>query len=114
MDDLGPYLLAGRVQAASGQRVVEGRIKKAEEEQKDSVRYWLNRAQYYLGRKEKEQSEQAYQSAMKLPADSLRWEVGREIGCEIAALARRELIAIILLHLVVDDDHALSHAPLGP
>jgi hypothetical protein len=59
---------------------VEGRIKKAEEEQKDSVRYWLNRAQYYLGRNEKEQAEQAYQSAMNLPADSLRGEVVGDYG----------------------------------
>jgi len=80
LEDLGPYLLTGQVQEASGQRVVEGRIKKAEEERKDSVRYWLNRAQYYLGRNEKEQAEQAYQSAMNLPADSLRWEVVRDYG----------------------------------
>ncbi|HUT61547.1 MAG TPA: hypothetical protein VNA25_27215 [Phycisphaerae bacterium] len=80
LEDLGPYLFAGQVQAASGQRVVEGRIKEAEKEQKDSVRYWLNRARYYLGRKEKEQAEQAYQSAMKLPADSFRWEVVGDYG----------------------------------
>lgn len=75
LEDLGPYLFAGQVQAASGQRVVEGRIKEAEEEQKESVRYWLNRAQYYMGRGEKDQAEQAYQSAMKLPADNLRPDV---------------------------------------
>lgn len=78
LEDLGPYLFAGQVQAASGQRVVEGRIKAAEEEQKDSVRYWLNRAQYYTGRGENEQAEKAYQSAMKLPADKLRFDVVRD------------------------------------
>ncbi|MBU4429148.1 MAG: hypothetical protein KKE37_07325 [Verrucomicrobia bacterium] len=78
--DLGPFLFAGQVQAASGQRVVEARIKKAEEEQKGSVRYWLNRANYYIGRKEFEQAEQAYQSALKLPPDGHRFEVVRDYG----------------------------------
>jgi hypothetical protein len=78
--DLGPYRFAGQVQSASGQRVVEGRIKKAEEEGKDSVRYWLNRAEYYIGRKENDQAEQAFQSAMKLPADDLRHDLVRDYG----------------------------------
>ncbi|MBN1909036.1 MAG: hypothetical protein JW818_04795 [Pirellulales bacterium] len=70
--DLGPFLFAGMVQAASGQRVVEGRIKQAEKTDKDSIQYWLNRAEYYLGRKEEKQAEHAYQAALKLPPDS-RW-----------------------------------------
>jgi hypothetical protein len=78
LEDLGPYLFAGQVQAASGQKVVEGRIKAAQEEQKDSVRYWLNRAGYYTGRGKNEQADKAYQSAMKLPADKLRSDVVRD------------------------------------
>jgi hypothetical protein len=81
LDDLGPFLLAGQVQAASGQRVVEGQIKKAEEEQKDSIQYWLNRAKYYTGRGEKDQVEQAYKSAMNLPADRpFRGDLVRDYG----------------------------------
>jgi len=88
VEDLGPFLFAGQVQAASGQRVVEGRILKAEEEKKDSARYWLNRAQYYLGRKELEPAEQAYQAAMKLPPDGQRFEVVRDYGWFLAGRDR--------------------------
>jgi len=80
VSDLGPFLFAGQVQAASGQRVVEARIKKAEEEKKDSVRYWLNRAGYYIGRKEYEQAEEAFLSAMKLPSDAGYFDVVRDYG----------------------------------
>jgi len=80
LEDIGPYLFAGQVQDASGLRVIEERIRKAEEVKKDSVRYWLNRAAYYKGRKEGKQAEDAYESALKLPPDSLRWEVVRDYG----------------------------------
>jgi len=80
MSDLGPFLLAGQVQAASGQRVVEAKIKRAEEANKDSVHYWLNRANYYIGRKEYEQAEQAFLSGMKLPADARYFDVVRDYG----------------------------------
>jgi Tfp pilus assembly protein PilF len=66
---------AGAVQAASGKRVVENRIKKAEEENKDSVRYWLGRAKYYTGRKEHEQAEDALKKALALPPDQNRYGV---------------------------------------
>ncbi len=69
---------AGTVQAASGKRVVENRIKKAEEENKDSVRYWLARASYYTGRKEHEQAEDALEKALALPPDQHRHEVMRD------------------------------------
>jgi tetratricopeptide (TPR) repeat protein len=83
--DCGPFLFAGQTQAASGLRVVEVRIKNAEAERKDSVRYWLNRADYYVGRMEYEQAEQAYLSALSLPAEAGnsadgRWEVVRDYG----------------------------------
>ncbi len=78
LEDLGVLRLAGQVQQASGKRVVEGRIKKAEEERKDSGGYWLSRAEYYSGRHDLHQVEQAYQAALKLPpdrADSRRHDV---------------------------------------
>ena len=88
LSDLGPFLFAGQVQDASGLRVVEAKIKKAEEEQKDSVRYWLNRAAYYRGRKEYEQAEQAYLSALKLPPGDGHWEVVRDFGWLLFELQR--------------------------
>jgi tetratricopeptide (TPR) repeat protein len=80
LDDLAPFLLAGEVQAATGQRVVEGRIKQSEKENQNSIPYWLNRASYYRGRQELEKVEQAYRAAMTLPADSCRSEVVRDYG----------------------------------
>ncbi len=58
---------AGQVQTQSGQRVIEKRIIKKEIEKKDSVQYWLGRAQYYIGRKEFEKAEEAFKTAMALP-----------------------------------------------
>lgn len=78
LGDLIGLEFAGRVQAASGKRVVENRIKKAEEENKDSVRYWLGRASYYTGRKEHEQAEDALEKALALPPDQHRHEVMRD------------------------------------
>ncbi|NQU23214.1 MAG: hypothetical protein HQ567_18195 [Candidatus Nealsonbacteria bacterium] len=72
LKDLGLVRFAGEVQRASGQRVIEGRIKKAEEENKDSIRYWLRRAAYYIGRQEDGLAEDAFKSALALPADGSR------------------------------------------
>jgi hypothetical protein len=46
------YKTAGAVQAQTGMRVVEAKILRAEEGERDSVTYWIDRAQYYKGRKE--------------------------------------------------------------
>ena len=69
MSDLGLVRFAGQVQLASGYRVIEKRIKKAEDENKDSVQYWLRRASYYIGRKEHDQADDAFRKALALPAD---------------------------------------------
>jgi hypothetical protein len=61
------YRDAGMTQRRSGQRVVEGRIKKAEAIGKDSVGYWLKRANYYAGRRESKEQEKAYLAALALP-----------------------------------------------
>jgi len=52
-------LFAGEVQAASGQRVIEGRIRKDEKKSEDDPEYWSKRAEYYRGRKEPAQEEEA-------------------------------------------------------
>jgi len=72
LSDLHLVRFAGEVQRTSGQRVIEGRIKKAEEENKDSVQYWLRRASYYTGRKELQKAEEAYRKALALPPDDHR------------------------------------------
>jgi len=88
LDDLGPLQFAGQVQAASGQRVVEGRIKQAEELQKDSERYWLARAEYYMGRKENGEAEKAYKRALALEPGPDRPSVINDYGDFLIRLGR--------------------------
>lgn len=52
-------LFAGQVQAASGQRIIEGRIKEKEKESENDPQYWRDRAQYYRGRNESALEEEA-------------------------------------------------------
>jgi tetratricopeptide (TPR) repeat protein len=70
--DLSSLQLAGQVQAASGQRVVEKKVLDAEAEDKNSVNYWLARASYYTGRKENDKAEDAFRQALALPPDAAR------------------------------------------
>jgi len=101
LDDLAMVRFAGQTQLASGQRVIESRIKKAEEENKDSVQYWLRRASYYTGRKEHKQADEAFQRALALPPDdNRRIAVGEYVRFlaerqhrydDAAGLSRREL-----------------------
>lgn len=75
--------MAGQIQGASGARVVETKIRNDEAENKESAEYWLNRAQYYSGRKENAQAAESFEKALALApmpeADkpSLRVEVVR-------------------------------------
>ena len=57
------HQLAGAVQAQSGMRVVEAKILRDEASEKESAEYWINRAQYYIGRKEYEAVMDSYRSA---------------------------------------------------
>ncbi len=59
-------LLAGQIQAASGARVIEGRIKEREKLSEDDPEYWRKRAEYYRGRREPEHEEQALLKALSL------------------------------------------------
>lgn len=59
-------LFAGQVQAASGQRVIESRIKKEEKKSEHDPGYWRKRAQYYRGRNEPHQEEQALRRGLAL------------------------------------------------
>lgn len=58
------HQLAGAVQAQSGMRVVEAKILSDEAKQKESATYWIERAHYYIGRKEYEAVMDAYRSAL--------------------------------------------------
>jgi tetratricopeptide (TPR) repeat protein len=57
---------AGQVQAASGARVVENRVVKAEVKNTNSVEYWRARAEYYIGRNEKAEAIEAFERALAL------------------------------------------------
>jgi len=57
---------AGAVQAASGARVIEGRIREAEPAKGDSYEYWRERAEYFAGRREMDGAIQAYETALEL------------------------------------------------
>jgi tetratricopeptide (TPR) repeat protein len=62
--------LAGRVQAQSGQRVIERSILQEEKTNEDSARYWLARATYYVGRKEDQPAREAFEKALALALTS--------------------------------------------
>ncbi|MBC8872038.1 MAG: hypothetical protein H8E44_21620 [Planctomycetes bacterium] len=62
----GMAQFAGQTQGASGARVIENRIRKAEPEKKDSYEYWQKRGQYFAGRKERDEAIQAYEKALEL------------------------------------------------
>ena len=67
--DLGlNALFAGQVQGASGQRVIEGRIKEEEKQSEDDPRYWRERARYYRGRNEPDHEEEALLKGLALAA----------------------------------------------
>jgi len=57
---------AGMVQGASGQRVIEGRIKEEEKDSESDPEYWRERAQYYRGRKEAALEEEALLKGLAL------------------------------------------------
>ncbi len=59
-------LLAGQVQAMSGERVIEDRILENEKLDEDDPRYWLERARYYQGREEATEEEIALQKGLAL------------------------------------------------
>lgn len=60
-------MFAGAVQAASGQRVIEGRIREQEKTAAaDTPEYWQERAHYYRGRAEPAQEEEALLKGLAL------------------------------------------------
>lgn len=59
------HQLAGSVQAASGQRVVETRILSDEIGKRETASYWLERANYYQGREEYELEIETYRKALE-------------------------------------------------
>jgi len=69
--------LAGQVQAQTGQRVVEGMVVEREEPEADSAEYWLDRAGYFMGRKEGEQVRAAFEKALALCSRERQEDSGR-------------------------------------
>ena len=63
-----PWLarMAGEIQGESGQRVIENTLREKEIEQVDSPKYWLARANYYVGRKEHGEAIKAFEKALEL------------------------------------------------
>ncbi len=65
--DLGRgALFAGHVQAESGQRTIENRIKDEEKQSENDPQYWRDRAQYYRGRNEPALEEEAILKGLTL------------------------------------------------
>ena len=60
--------LAGTVQAASGARAIEGRIREEEKRNENDPQYWLNRADYFRGRGEAAPEEDALRRGLSLCA----------------------------------------------
>ncbi len=75
--------LSGQVQAGSGARVIEKRLKVAEPGNKNSSEYWLTRAQYYVGRKEERQATEAFEKSIQVAptaqADEM-WQRSRAVS----------------------------------
>lgn len=59
-------LFAGKVQGASGQRVIEERIKAEGAKSETNASYWIERSLYYRGRNEPEPEESALKKALTL------------------------------------------------
>ncbi len=68
--------LAGQVQARSNERTIEARIQAEEKTSEDDPNYWTERAQYYAGRNEPAQQEEALKRALALTVPKPRPERG--------------------------------------
>jgi tetratricopeptide (TPR) repeat protein len=74
-NDLGRgALFAGRVQAESGQRTIENRIKEEETQSENDAQYWRDRAQYYRGRNEPALEEEAILKGLVLTTHQLEFD----------------------------------------
>ena len=70
--------LAGKIQGASEKHPLEDKIRAAELENKESFDYWVSRANYYYGRKDKPNMVAAYEKAFTLcPIDTEAGEYNR-------------------------------------
>jgi tetratricopeptide (TPR) repeat protein len=67
-------MLAGAVQGASGQRVIEGKIQEEQAVREDDPEYWRQRAGYYRGRNEPNLEEEALQKGLALTTPKPRPE----------------------------------------
>jgi tetratricopeptide (TPR) repeat protein len=114
-------LFAGEVQAASGQRTIEGRIREAEKKSRDDPGYWRERAQYYRGRKESGQEEEALLKGLSLTTSQPEPEqrAGRHVDwrawlladyAQFLAREKRTGEAVTLLRKEIDEAPAASES----
>jgi hypothetical protein len=116
-------LFAGDVQAATGRRTIEERIKKEEQASEDDPEYWSERARYYEGRKETGLEEDALKKGLALTAsqsavgqrdhDLVKWRSG--MLCAYARfLVREKRIpkAFALLHKEVEERPADANSTM--
>ena len=88
-----PYL-AGTVQQASGERIIEGRIREEEAANQDNPEYWLKRADYYRGRSEAAEEEAALRRGLALcpPAPQPKGKAPLQMRARILSNLTRLLI----------------------
>ncbi len=102
-------LFAGVAQAASGERVIEGRIKAQEQLSEHDPQYWQERAHYYRGRGEPAQEEQALVKGLELTIPQLppepEWPVRRREDWRSMLL--REYVQFLVRETRTDEAVAL-------
>jgi len=101
---LNPYL-SGMVQNASSARVIEGRIREKEQEDKNDPNYWRQRAEYYRGRGEAGEEESALRRGLALcePAPQAQGK---------ASMQMRYFLLNSLVHLLASKQRAAESVRL--
>ena len=106
----GMLEVAGRVQDASGARVIEGRVRDAEAANKDDPLYWLGRARYFAGRKQHREADDAFEQAWRLRTERTADRILQlhalhrfKLGGNAAALA---LLRARIAEFELDSPHA--------
>jgi tetratricopeptide (TPR) repeat protein len=102
--------LAGQVQAQTGQRVVEGMVVEREEPSADSAEYWLDRAEYFIGRKEEEQVRAAFEKALALCSREVE---DRERGAQMRLRVVHRYVWYLRRERAFGDAAALLRSELG-
>ncbi|MEX2113997.1 MAG: hypothetical protein WD845_12475 [Pirellulales bacterium] len=98
-------LFAGETQAASGVRVIEGRIKAKEQLSEHDPQYWQERAHYYRGRGEPTEEEQALVKGLELTRPQLPPEPERPVGRRVdwRSMLLREYVQFLISEKRTDE-----------